>query len=91
MFSAFILQGLAVDESVSPVIAFLHEKGCKEMVACLQNVVIVTAKGLEYVNALSSLEQGCVGEEAIPKEWLAHLELKSILASQAEKLVSLVQ
>ena len=30
-------------------------------------------------------------EEAIPKEWLEHLELKSILASQAEKLVSLVQ
>ena len=32
-----------------------------------------------------------LGEEAIPKEWLAHLELKSILASQAEKMVSLVQ
>ena len=32
-----------------------------------------------------------LGEEAIPKEWLAHLELKSILVSQAENLVSLVQ
>ena len=32
-----------------------------------------------------------LGEEGIPKEWLAHLELKGILASQAEKLVSLVQ
>ena len=32
-----------------------------------------------------------LGEEAIPKEWLVHLELKGILASQAEKLVSLVQ
>ena len=32
-----------------------------------------------------------LGEEAIPKEWLAHLELKSILAFQAEKLLSLVQ
>ena len=30
-------------------------------------------------------------EEAIPKEWLAHLELKGILAFQAEKLLSLVQ
>ncbi|KAM7453181.1 hypothetical protein BLSTO_06075 [Blastocystis sp. subtype 1] len=47
--------GLAVDESVSPVIAFLHEKGCKEMVACLQNDVNVMAKGPEYVNALSFL------------------------------------
>ena len=55
MFCAFILQGLAVDESVSPVIAFLHEKGCKEMVACLQNAVNVMAKGPEYVNALSFL------------------------------------
>ena len=91
MFSAFILQGLAVDESVSPVIAFLHEKGCKEMVACLQNAVNVTAKGPEYVNALSSLGQGWIGEEATPKEWLAHLELKGILASQAEKLLFLVQ
>lgn len=32
-----------------------------------------------------------LGEEGIPKEWLAHLELKGILASQAEKLLSLVQ
>ena len=32
-----------------------------------------------------------LGEKGIPKEWLAHLELKGILASQAEKLVSLVQ
>ena len=32
-----------------------------------------------------------LGEEEIPKEWLAHLELKGILAFQAEKLVSLVQ
>ena len=32
-----------------------------------------------------------LGEEAIPKEWLSHLELKTILASQAEKLFSLVQ
>ena len=30
-------------------------------------------------------------EEAIPKEWLSHLELKTILAFQAEKLLSLVQ
>ena len=52
MFSAFILQGLAVDESVSPVIAFLHEKGCKEISDCQQNAVNVTTKGLEYVNAL---------------------------------------
>ena len=91
MFSAFILQGLAVDESVSPVIALLHEKGCKEMVACLQNAVNVMAKGPEYVNALSFLKQDWIGEEGIPKEWLAHLELKGILASQAEKLLFLVQ
>ena len=91
MSIAFILQGLAIDESVSPVIAFFHEKGCKEMVACLQNAVNVMAKGPEYVNALSFLGQGWMGEEVIPKEWLSHLELKSILASQAEKLVSLVQ
>ena len=32
-----------------------------------------------------------LGEEAIPKEWLSHLELKTILASQADKLLSLVQ
>ena len=32
-----------------------------------------------------------LGEEGIPKEWLAHLELKGILASQAEKLLFLVQ
>ena len=32
-----------------------------------------------------------LGEEAISKEWLAHLELKSILAFQAEKLLSLFQ
>ena len=32
-----------------------------------------------------------LGEEAIPKDWLEHLELKGILASQAEKLFSLVQ
>ena len=91
MFSAFILQGLAVDESVSPVIAFLHEKGCKEMAACLQNAVNVTTKGPEYVNALSFLKQGWIGEEAIPKEWLVHLKLKGILASQADKLVFLTQ
>ena len=91
MFSAFILQGLAVDESVSPVIAFLHEKGCKEMVACLQNAVNIATKGLEYVYAFSFLKQDWIGEEEIPKEWLAHLELKGILASQAEKLLFLVQ
>ena len=91
MIIAFILQGLAIDESMSRVIAFLHEKGCREMVACLQNAVNVTAKGPEYVNALSSLGQGWIGEEATPKEWLAHLELKGILASQAEKPVSFVE
>ena len=139
MIIAFILQGLAIDESVNRVIAFLHEKGCKEMADCLQNAVNVAAKGPEYANAFSSLGQGWVGEEAvaiavwaallypkdlksavvkavnhsgdsdstgavcgyivgaalgeeaIPKEWLEHLELKSILVSQAEKLVSLVQ
>ncbi len=139
MIVAFILQGFAIDESVSRVIAFLLEKGCKEMVDCLQNAVNNAAKGPEYPNALSFLGQGWVGEEAvaiavwaalvcpkdlkgavvravnhsgdsdstgavcgyivgaalgeeaIPKEWLAHLELKSILVSQAEKLVSLIQ
>ena len=91
MFSAFILQGLAIDESVSRLIAFLHEKGCKEIVACLQNGVNIATKGLEYVYAFSFLKQDWIGEEEIPKEWLAHLELKSILVSQAEKLVSLIQ
>ena len=55
MIIAFILQGLAIDESVSRVIAFLHEKGCKEMAACLQNAVDIAAKGPEYPNALSFL------------------------------------
>ena len=41
--------------------------------------------------ACGSIVGVALGEEEIPKEWLAHLELKSILASQAEKLVSLVQ
>ena len=35
MIIAFILQGLAIDESVNRVIAFLHEKGCREMADCL--------------------------------------------------------
>ncbi len=139
MIIAFILQGLAIDESVNRVIAFLHEKGCREMADCLQNAVNVAAKGPEYANAFSSLGQGWVGEEAvaiavwaallypkdlksavvkavnhsgdsdstgavcgyivgtalgeeaIPKDWLEHLELKGILVSQAENLVSLVQ
>ena len=91
MIIAFILQELAVDESVSRVIAFLREKGCKEISDCQQNAVDIAAKGPEYVNALSFLRQGWVGKEAIPKEWLAHLELKGILASQAEKLLFLVQ
>ena len=30
MIIAFILQGLAIDESVSRVIAFPQEKGCKK-------------------------------------------------------------
>ena len=55
MIVAFILQGFAIDESVSRVIAFLLEKGCKEMVDCLQNAVNNAAKGPEYPNALSFL------------------------------------
>lgn len=139
MIIAFILQGIAIDESVNRVIAFLQEKGCKEMAGCLQNAVNVAAKGPDYVKAFSHLGKGWVGEEAvaiavwaalvcpndlkgavvkavnhsgdsdstgavcgyivgaalgeeaIPKEWLEHLEMKSILTSQAEKLFSLVQ
>ena len=55
MILAFIRQGLAVDESVSRVIAFLREKGCKEISDCQQNAVDIAAKGPEYVNALSFL------------------------------------
>ena len=139
MIVAFILQGVAIADSVNRVIAFLQEKGCKQMAACLQNAVNVAAKGPDYPNPFASLGKGWVGEEAvaiavwaalvcpddlkgavvkavnhsgdsdstgavcgyivgaalgeeaIPKEWLAPLELKDILTSQAEKLVSLVQ
>ena len=55
MIIAFILQGLAVDESVSRVISFFHEKGCKEIADCQQNAVDIAAKGPEYANAFSSL------------------------------------
>ena len=54
MIIAFILQELAVDESVSRVIAFLREKGYKEISDCQQNAVDIAAKGLEYMNAFRS-------------------------------------